>query len=436
MGDIFVEGPVLKDEKLKATVSTSNDLDKYLKNRELFIEYDSEVYADTSILNIPLTATMLPLAWLTGSDIHVDSLDRTFKESMEDLKHVFKEMYPKASFNTEIIANEIVNNKIGELDPERKTGLLFSGGADSMYSLLTNMKQNPRLLMLWGTDNFPYPEHSEHWEKTIAIYQEFAERKKLDLHIIKTNISQILNDRRLEHRFHKELYNGMLRFALQHSLVLLPTVAPLSTGRFDHMIIASTFIPSYDFSTHPRAAVPNADEKIIWADLTLKHDGYPASRNDKILGKISNHLKNDNLTLRVCLRSPFLDGNINDSTCEKCFRTIASLSLAGIDPNTCGFSVDESTFIDMKTYWEKANFSHPGYHWTQIKNAIPLEIEHDLFGSKKFFDWFRDFDFKTTQKVWFFTDLYNLLPYQLARPLDMFYKKFRINVHVEPVIRK
>jgi len=93
-------------------VTTSNSLKKYINDRELFIEYDVDVNVDESILNIPLTATVLPLAWTTGSDIYVRTIDRSFKESMKELQQFFSKMFPKIRFTTEIKADKLVENKI------------------------------------------------------------------------------------------------------------------------------------------------------------------------------------------------------------------------------------------------------------------------------------------------------------------------------------
>jgi hypothetical protein len=435
LGEILIKNPIVKGLTLYSKVE-AYEYNKYIKTPELFIEYDTEINTDDSILNIPLLANVLPLAWLTGSDVHVRCLDKDFKESMDRLQRFFKPIFPWAPFSTEIEVNELVENKIQVPDKERRTALLFSGGADSMYSLLSNMDHKPRLIMNWGIDDFPYPERRSHWEKTLDVYRDFARREGLDFNLIKTNASQILDSRRIGHRFHRELYNGMIRAALQHSLVLLPLAAPLSFNKFDHLIIASTFIPSYDFQKNPRAAVPQADEMIVWANLNVSHDGFNLSRNEKIAGVISEYFKTNPTILRVCLRSPYIDGMINDSACEKCLRTIASLTLAGVDPNTCGFHVDESTFQSMKSYWENVKISHPGYHWAQIKNSIPEDIKQDFYGSREFFEWFRGFDFKTTKKSWLYVDAYNMLPYSLARLLAKVYSRLGIKVFQEPVKRE
>jgi hypothetical protein len=91
------------------------------------LEYDTEISDNKSILNIPLTAAILSLAWLTGSDIYVTSLDKTFKESMNELKNAFREMFPKVLYYSEIITEKIVDNKNKLTNDEERTGLLFSG---------------------------------------------------------------------------------------------------------------------------------------------------------------------------------------------------------------------------------------------------------------------------------------------------------------------
>ena len=434
MGEIIINEPVLIDRKLIHKLSVSPNLNKFVKNLELFIEFDSDIYADESILNIPLTAAVLPFAWLTGTDVQVGKLDSRFHKSMGLLQQEFAKRYPHAPFKTEIHAEKLVENKINITD-QKRTGLLFSGGVDSTYSLIKNIQQNPMLLMMWGVDNFPYPEHSDHWKKMVDVYTEFSTKHNLTFHVVKTNISQLLNDRRIEHSFHRELYDGSFRFALQHSLVLLPTIAPLSINRFDRLIISSgTTSESMQSINNPRAARPWADEKIVWANLEVDHHGI-IERHEKVLG-IKDYIESNELTLRVCLKSNLIDGNLNDSTCEKCLRTIASLVLAGFDPNECGFKVDESTFTNMRSFWENRKTSLMGSNWREIRALIPDKLDFDLYGSKEFFEWFRDFDFNSTEKNWFFTDLYMWLPYRLARLIDTLYKKADINVHESPTIRE
>ena len=61
MSEIVIEDPIKEGRRLSSKVTTPKHLEKYLLNRELFIEYDVDIDVDESILNIPLTATILPL---------------------------------------------------------------------------------------------------------------------------------------------------------------------------------------------------------------------------------------------------------------------------------------------------------------------------------------------------------------------------------------
>ena len=432
MNELVVNDPKLDGRILTSKVRVSKDLRKYLKQDKLFVEYDEDIIADESILNIPIVATVLPLAWLSGTDIKVGCLDRTFKDSMSHLRDTLAKIYPLGSLKSEIVVDKLVDNRINPINREKQTGILYSGGVDSSYSLIKNMKQHPRLIMMWGVDNFPYPERRDHWQKAISIYKEYADKKGLDFNVIKTDVNDVLDERRIEHKYHKALFDGGLRDAISHSMVLIPLTAPLSIGRFNNLIIAASYSNDFDFTYKPRAAIPDVDEKIKWADLMVNHHGY-VDRMDKTRA-IVPALK-EGLILRVCLMSTITDGLINDSKCEKCLRTIAFLALAGVDPNKCGFKITDSTFSEMRHLWESMKTSRTHSNWREIQRLIPEKLDSDFHGSKDFFEWFKDFDFQTSERNWFYTDLYMNLPYQIACILDKIYRKLNIDVHEYPTNR-
>ena len=292
-----------------------------------------------------------------------------------------------------------MDNRIGEVDPFERTGLLFSGGVDSMHSLLTNLDLKPRLVMLWGSDDRPYPENAVQWEYIISTYSQFAGKLGLEFNTIKTNVSIILDDQRISHDFHSFLYDGRFRFRMLHSFVLIPLTAPLSMGRFNYLIFSGGGPRRPDDNSIPEATLPEIDEKMIWADLKVKHLA-PVSRQEKISGAIKEYLEKDNLKLKVCTHKSYR-AKLNDSTCEKCIKTIASLVLAGIDPNICGFDVDETTFQRLKEYvvndLHRSRF-YPLDVWIRFQKSLPEQIEDDMYGSKEFFDWFKTIDLYSKEK--------------------------------------
>jgi hypothetical protein len=437
MKEIIIHSSKLVDRQLTSCVSVQGSIKKYFNSLNVFVKYDVDITAGRSILNIPLLATVLPFAWLTGSNIYVDELDKTFKASMDALQQEFSKMYPDAPFTTTINADMLVENSIRKSNFVRRTALLFSGGVDSIYSLITNIDLKPRLIMIWGVEGQPYPQYSEYWKRVISTYWEFAGKLGVRFHLVKTDALDVLDAKRIEHDFHEPLRDGTFWARLQHSLVLLPLTAPLSLNRFDRLLIAATNDPTHPYSRHPWGSQPRTDEKIAWADLRVKHDGY-IPRPEKIVGPIKEYFKTDELSLRVCLQRRREPEKLNCSKCEKCLRTIAPLVLAGLDPNKCGFEVDDSTFRSMKTMLEDGKLDNESIeaYWKPIQRIIPETIDHAPFGSEAFFEWFSHFNLKSKDKnVWMYRDIYNKIPYAFSKYLDVLYKVMGVNIHDHSPIR-
>jgi len=427
----------LENSRVSSVVKTTRKLKKYFKSNKMFVIYDSDIEKNKSIYNIPIIANVLPLAWLSNSDVNVDELDINFKKSMDLLKKTFSKIY-KTEFDTVIEADKLVYNNDINLNLDEKHALLFSGGVDSTYSLLTNFQLKPRLVMTWGLESHPYPVYSDYWERVISIYSDFARRKGIKYHIIKTNALEILHERRIEHDFHKELMEGTLWARIQHSLVLIPLLAPLSIGRFDNILFSATHPSTHNYEEEPYASQPVIDENIKWANISVKHVGA-IHRYDKITKVIANYLKNDKLMLRCCMDHKNVGNKLNCGIDPHCFTVIPSLVQSGIDPNTCGFDLDESTFIILKNNLKKRGFSEGGieYIWGKIYDNIPDRIDNDLYGSKEFFKWFKTLDLtkeieknnENYSKIYRARKLYNRIPWLMAKILDEIYKKIGIQIH-------
>ncbi len=411
-------------------LEVSHDLERYINKSEMFVEYDTDIYADSSILNIPLVATILPLAWLTGSDVYVDTLDKGFHSSMNHLRDVFKTMLPLPSYDTEIHVKQLVENNIDPMDYERRTGLLFSGGIDSFYSLASNIEEKPSLVMHWGVEGPPYPVYKEYWENVNKTYREYAAKNDLNFNLTKTNVLDVVFSRKIEHAFHRELYYGSLWVRLQESLVLLCLAAPLSMKRFDKLLIAASMSPGSPSNSdinRPHSARAEIDEVISWAGLSVRHDGFiQRYRKTRYL---SDFMKDNKIQLRVCLARP---GNQNKSdklncnNCSKCYRTIMQLSQAGSNPDDCGFELDDTTFKKIRDHYEANGLD---IYAKNSKEIIPEIIEHDFYGSREFFEWLRVFTPGEPVNLWPYRDLYFSLPYPAAKLLDKIYQKLDVRIH-------
>ncbi len=422
---------MLEKNVIKSRIKVTDDLKQYFNTLCFYSIYDAEIFSDISINNVPVLSIILPVAWVTGSDVYVDILDVKFKMSMDRLQRVFKRIYPKAPFDTKLHVDSLAENNDGSTG----TGLLFSGGLDSTFSLFNNISDKPSLVMMFGTD-LPnsVPKFQEYVKDKYLI---FAEKEGVKIHFIKTNALEVINERRLDHLFwkfqgkHEGNYWNGVGYALGH----IGQVAPLSISRFNRLLIASAVdsVNANPFKI-PDASSPLTDEIISWSDFHVEHDGF-LNRYEKVLRLRGLFLKN-RLQVRVCWADAgylLSRDEINCNKCEKCLRTIAALVLSGIDPNECGFHIDNSTFNLMKYLLEKKILSkkHLDLWWKPIQQAIPDSIQKDYYGSRSFFEWFKTIDldslsgnYRTPLYV-----LYTFFPYWIS---NIFRKVF---YDLRPIIK-
>ena len=428
MPEIVIEETKLAQNQLTSKIKVPYKFRKYLKTNEYFAIYDANIESDKSFLNIPPLATILPLAWLTGSDILVDKLDRGFKESADKVMQVFSQIY-QTRFTTQIIVEELIDNQPKKLETGNNTALLFSGGADSTYSLISNIDLRPKNIMIWGVDGYPYPKHSAYWEKVYTTYKNYLEERGLVFYTIKSNPLEILHERRIEHKYHKVLQDGVLWARIQHSLILLPITAPLSVNHFNTLLIASSTYPEFPRELFPYGSEPFIDEQITWSGVTVKHDGY-IPKEEKIFTLIKNHYQSDQLILRVCMNREKAPISFNCGNCEKCYRTIIPLLLAGVDPNKCGFTFDASSFEKLKRFIMEEKFPPVDLLlWEPLQSHAEKVFKQSYSPEvADFFKWFAIQELKR-QDFDNFRNIYYDLPFPLAKLLDEVYTIIGINIH-------
>jgi hypothetical protein len=160
---------------------------------------------------------------------------------------------------------------------------------------------------------------------------------------------------------------------------------------------------------YPWGSTSLVDNKLNWADIKITHDCTELTRQEKIKYILKKYIKSKEIYpfLRVC--NSITQTSLNDlncNRCEKCLRTITGLILEDIDPNKCGFKIDNGTFEYVKNCFingtlelvENAGTSLHNQtaisttNWKNIQREIPNEIIHNLHSSKEFFEWFRTFD--------------------------------------------
>jgi len=428
---------VLEKNMIKSTINVSRCLEQYFNTLHFYAIYDAKIFSDESINNIPILSIVLPVAWITGADVHVENIDKKFKSSMDELQQIYQKIYPKAPFKTRFNANSLVDDVDNEGD---RACILFSGGLDSTFTLFQNISDEPSIVMVLGTD---LPNSNPKFQEYVkSKFIQFANGEGVNIHFIKTNALEVLRQRRLDHLFwryqgkHEGNYWNGIGYALGH----IGQIAPLSMRRYDRLSIAAAVdLNNADPFKIPDASSPLTDEIISWSNLHVKHDSS-VNRHEKI-SRLKKLFEDNRLHIRVCWADTeylLKQNELNCSKCEKCLRTIASLTLEGIDPNKCGFQIDDSTFKIMKYLIEKRYLTkqHLTLWWKPIQEAIPENITQDFHGSKSFFKWFKtiNLDSYAAEYKTSLLTLYTIFPYWISNPIRKIFYDSRPKMRIyEPI---
>lgn len=194
------------------------------------------------------------------------------------------------------------------------TGLFFSAGVDSFYSLLKNAEPSAtdadqpvsHLLLVFGFD-VPL-DNPGLFTRIASRVQPVADAVAKPLIVVETNV-RAFTDRVLTW----ELYHGAAMAGVGLAL----------GGLLRRCTIASTY--AYD-ELHPWGSHPLLDP--LWSTEALEfvHDGCEARRGQKIRRLAGSPMALS--ALHVCWQNG--DRHYNCGRCEKCLRTMLALHVAGV----------------------------------------------------------------------------------------------------------
>ena len=368
------------------------ELHKYFHTFQFYTEYNRSVSkVPLSILNIPALSAILPLAWALGVNVEIDELDETYYKGIEDARLINKAnlFLSPLSFDTELTAKKTVRNMFGFKGRE---GLFFSGGLDSIASYLH--RKPYASILYWGYD-IPLNWGSL-WNR---VKKEYRFVKPL---LVKTNSLELYDNEELHNDIGSKLPVDLWS-ALAFSIHTFGVSAPLAVNRVDTLLMASTYPsrwlnhPDYTFLNRPQLY---ANQHLGFADVKTYDVEHEYNRVDKVKRIIKPHFELEGYkTIRTCghielLRNRKHKELLNCCTCFKCLRTIGNLVVGGVDPNRCGFYVDEGTYRRIKSILTAriGNVKRIHAYWKPIKDAIPEKIVDDFCGSRKFLEWLRGYE--------------------------------------------
>jgi hypothetical protein len=184
------------------------------------------------------------------------------------------------------------------------TGLFFTGGVDSFFSLLRHREEITHLIFVRGFDIKRDKQEVE--GSVLPAMRAVATLMKKTLVEVSTNI--------------REFSDGIVDWALDYHGTALAAVALLLAPTLNKVYIAASHLESDTFRWGSHLLL---DPLYSTETLSLIHDGANATRVEKVAAIADDRLVQQ--TLRVCNKA----GAYNCGRCEKCLRTMINLRVAG-----------------------------------------------------------------------------------------------------------
>lgn len=342
--------------------------EKYFCRNKFYAKYSCEIEdVPYGIAVIPFVCNVLPIAWLTNSQIICKELDADFYESIPNFRKGYEQMYPFLDFQGSISCAKIdYKSELDIIKSKGKSLMFFSGGVDAFATLFAHIDENPTLFILLGSDI--KIGNKIGWNNVSKQLSQTAETYKLNALQCESNFREIISESLLTGMVNDLGVVGGWWHEFQHGIGLLGHAAPLVWKyNYTKIYIASTFTQR-DYGKVTCASDPTIDNYVQFSGASVCHDQYEYNRQQKI-EHIVEYAKSSRTRpiLRVCWQG---DKGLNCCRCEKCYRTIVGLSVEGEDARKWGFDKSDLSIIekDLKYYRRVSPWCIP--FWQDIQNRI------------------------------------------------------------------
>ena len=331
MGKISIGNVQQNNNQINILFNVSDDLKEYFNDTEsMKIEYSMDIgIVPKSLMVIPFLCNVLPIIWITNSELNVDEVDKCFFEQIENIKNGYEKMYPMLQFKGSINVGNVIDNS-REIE-NGNVACFFSGGVDAYTTLYRHLDEKPILVTVWGADIKLADKTG--WSNVSLHTKQVAKEFGLEYIFIKSNFREIVNEPNLDHLVVKS--NDMWWHGFQSGISLIGHMSVIAWEKnLSKDYIASSF-PEYMKGKYTCASDPTIDNYVRFANCHTVHDGYELDRQQKINYIVDEtNKRNSKTSLRVCWIS---SGGLNCCKCEKCYRTILELISEGGNPNEYGF---------------------------------------------------------------------------------------------------
>ncbi len=359
---------------------------RFLTREHLWVQYEGSLRdIAPGISVIPFLGVMAPIVWFYGGLLDIPELDATYAESLDTVKAAYQQMYPRIHLSGQIHIGMQTSRS-----PVTSTlkGALFTGGIDSMATALRHRQENPLLISIWGSEQRVHQKNI--WQKVNEAQITTVQKLGLKRTVIASNYLDIMRQRELQTDFPGRLLRPWY-VEVAYGPLLLGLAAPLARREcIGTLYMASSFTAE---NKPPDGSRPALVENTSWTGTRVVYDGGDEDRQQK-LERIIKETRDQCPELKLIVCDQGRDEDVNCSLCEKCSRTIAALSLMGIDPRRHGFVTDVNTperirlsFENNKRYvpfaWQESNIKF----WQEIREKVPDYRDEMLPPWRDFFDW-------------------------------------------------
>lgn len=286
------------------------------RNYDVFIAGDGIQQQPGLEAGVPLAVLA---AMRTGNNLRVEgALSETFLIGIERYMAVFAQAFPDFKPVKVIPSSTYPAASAGT--PSKRCASFFSGGVDSFYTLFKGLGEITDIIYIHGfdvrLDDLPRRAAID------AMASEVATELGVTYRAVESNMGKVLQD-----------FGSWPQHS--HGLALV-AVARLLAGTLDEVRIPSSFSVA---EQKPWGSWLLTDPLFSDERMNIVHDACEARRMDKV-----KRLAREPLFLqhaRVCWERA--DGMYNCCRCEKCLRTMTSLSILGTLEQATAFSLPLDT---------------------------------------------------------------------------------------------
>lgn len=402
MDILRVQAVSIEYSRITVKYEVFGEISKYFNLEEpFFVDYNNDISkTPQGVAIIPFIVNVLPIIWLTDAHLYIPELDKTFYESIEEIKKGYAEMHKSAEFKGKLHVDNLIDYSQKEA---KGCAAFFSGGVDATSTLVSILNQKPLLMTLWGADiKF---EDIKGRDNIYRMLEETKTKFNLEGYFIQSSFRRFINESVLNDSFSKIIGDNYWH-GLQHGIGLIGHAAPICY-KYN---LETVYIPGTNSINDPlvsSASHPIIDEKVSFIGCQIIHEGFQFNRQGKVNNIICYQKESlAKLGLRVCWIS---SGGTNCNRCEKCMRTICGILASGGNPEEYGFEYSQKDMKYIKGYLlYKSNFKSQetiGF-WHGIRDEYNINKN-----SNKDLSWISTFD-------------YNSASNRLRRRLYQSYKQF------------